>query len=69
MRAAVFGGSWVVISGLCAIVITHIKGLITITPHITTHEPPSVGHAPRAMPRPRAWKVSDASGVFESSES
>ena len=38
------GGSWVVISGVIsrvAIVMTHIRGLIT--PLITTHEPPSSG--------------------------
>ena len=37
------GGSWVVISGVIsrvAILITHIRGLIT--PPITTHEPPLV---------------------------
>ena len=39
---ALLGGSWVVISGVIikvSIVITHIKGLITLL--ITTHEPPS----------------------------
>ena len=38
----VLGGSWLVISGVIikvTIVITHIKGLITLL--ITTHEPPS----------------------------
>ena len=38
-----YGGSWVVISGVISrvtIVITHIRGLITIL--ITTHEPPSM---------------------------
>ena len=38
------GGSWVVISGVITrvtIVITYIRGLILITPLITTHEPPS----------------------------
>ena len=46
------GGSWVVIGGVTrrvAIVITHIKGLIT--PLITTHEPPNMKAATgRASP-------------------
>ena len=40
--ARLLGGSWVVISGVTGkvtIVITHIRGLITIL--TTTHEPPS----------------------------
>ena len=39
---ALLGGSWVVISGVISrvtIIITHIRGLITLL--ITTHEPPS----------------------------
>ena len=41
------GGSWLVVSRVISritIVITHIKGLIT--PHITTHEPPSTMNMP-----------------------
>ena len=49
----VLGGSWVVISGVISkvtIVITHIRGLITIL--ITTHEPPSRGLG--SAPKPEA---------------
>ena len=42
MPIHLLGGSWVVVSGVIirvTIVITHIKGLVTLL--ITTHEPPS----------------------------
>ena len=47
LQLRLLGGSWVVISRVIsrvAILITHIRGLIT--PLITTHEPPSNGYAP-----------------------
>ena len=43
LSSPLLGGSWVVVSGVISkvtIVITHIRGLITIL-IITTHEPPS----------------------------
>ena len=61
VRTRVLGGSWVVISGAIirlTIVITHIKGLITL--HITTHEPPSNQNPIQRVP----FILTTPAGVF-----
>ena len=51
------GGSWVVISRVTTIAITHIRGLLT--PRITTHEPPSRGPGEPMTPELRKYSSGD----------